>query len=66
MNEDHGRMGFAARALSGVRKATLANIRRSGIAMHEVQENFREVPTATLEALTEHILCMSLPHFSPY
>jgi hypothetical protein len=65
MNEDHCGIGSAARALSELRNIVLANIRRSRTTGREVQENFQEIPTATLKAMTEQVLCMSLDHFSP-
>ena len=56
MDEDRCRVRAGARALAGVRNATLAIIRRSGSAIREARENFREDHAEAIKAVTGRIL----------
>lgn len=56
MDEDRCRVRAGARALAGVRNATLAIIRRSGSAIREARENFREDRAEAIKAVTGRIL----------
>ena len=56
LNEDRCRVRAGARALAGVRNATLAIIRRSGAAIREARENFREDRADAIKVVTGRIL----------
>jgi hypothetical protein len=56
MDEDRCRVRAGARALAGVRNATLGIIRRCGLAVREARENFREDRAEAIKAVTGRIL----------
>ena len=56
MDKDRCRVRAGARALAGVRNATLAIIRRSGAAIREARENFREDRADAIKVVTGRIL----------
>lgn len=56
MEEDRCRVRAGARALAGVRNATLAIINRTGQAIREARENFREDRVEAIKAVTGRIL----------
>lgn len=55
-DEDRCRVRTGARAVSGVRNAALAIIRRTGQAIREARENFREDRAEAIKAVTGRIL----------
>jgi predicted transposase YbfD/YdcC len=56
MDEDRCRVRAGARALSGVRNGALEIIRRSGQAIRQARENFREDRAEAIKAVTGRIL----------
>jgi Transposase DDE domain len=56
MDEDRCRVRKGARALSGVRNTALAIIRRTGQAIRQARENYREDRSEAIKAVTGRIL----------
>lgn len=56
MDEDRCRVRVGARAVSSIRNAALAIIRRGGLAIREARENFREDRAEAIKAVTGRIL----------
>jgi hypothetical protein len=56
MDEDRCRVRAGARALAGLRNTALTIIRRTGSAIREARENFREDRAEAIKAVTGRIL----------
>jgi hypothetical protein len=56
MDEDRCRVRTGARALSGVRNTALAIIRRTGQAIRQARENYREDRNEAIKAVTGRIV----------